>query len=109
MGVDPRAATSSGSGAATALPVALEWNPSDPAYGKVANTGFTGTQISSKAAIDAASGHAIAREGIHPGDAGGHLTMWTYSGTAEGLRDLYRAPSLEWTFDNAQAKDSHSR
>ena len=36
-------------GSATALPLGLEWNPSDPAYGKVANSGFTGVQISSNA------------------------------------------------------------
>ena len=95
-------------GSATAVPLGLEWNPSDPAYGNVANTGFTGTQISSKAAVDAASGHAIVKEGIHPGDAGGHLTVWTYSGTAQGASNN-QVNALQIGFDSTTAFRIYSR
>ena len=86
-------------GANTPLPVALEWNPSDPAYGKVANSGFTGVQISSKGPVDQASGHALAVAGIHPGDAGGHLTMWMYPGTAQGAANS-QVNALQLGFDS---------
>jgi hypothetical protein len=87
-------------GAATPLPVALEWNASNAAYGFVGNSGFTGSQISSKAAVDAASGHAIVREGIHAGDAGGHLTLWTYGGTAQGTTNT-QVNALQMGFDSS--------
>ena len=89
-------------GGGTALPLGIEWNPSDTAYGGVQNSGFTGIQISSNAAVDEASGHALAREGIHPGDAGGHMALWTYAGTAQGSANS-QVNALQLGFDGTLA------
>src|SRR5205814_7636173 len=48
-------------GASTTLPVAFEWDPTSPNPGGIASSGFTGTQISSNAPRDPASGHALRR------------------------------------------------
>jgi large repetitive protein len=86
-------------GAATAVPLTIGWDPGDPAYRGVGNSGFTGVQISSHAAVDVASGHALKREGIHPGDAGGHLSLWTYDGSMEGSTNT-QVNALQLGFDS---------
>ena len=86
-------------GAATAVPLTIGWDPGDPAYGGVGNSGFTGVQISSHAPVDVASGHALKREGIHPGDAGGHLSLWTYDGSMEGSTNT-QVNALQLGFDS---------
>jgi len=87
-------------GSATANTLALEWNPSDPAYGGVEHTGFTGIQISSHGLVDQGSGHALVRGDIHPGDAGGHMTLWTEAGTAQGTANT-QANALQVGFSSA--------
>jgi N-acetylneuraminic acid mutarotase/regulation of enolase protein 1 (concanavalin A-like superfamily) len=86
-------------GAATSVPLTIAWDPGDAAYGGVANSGFTGVQISSHAPVDVASGHALNREGIHPGDAGGHMALWTHDGTAEGSANT-QVNALQLGFDS---------
>jgi hypothetical protein len=66
----------------------------------VANSGFTGVQISTNGPVDQASGHALIPAGIHPGDAGGHLTMFTYPGTAEGAANS-QTNALQIGFDSS--------
>jgi hypothetical protein len=87
-------------GSATTVPFAIEWNPSDGAYGGVEHSGFTGVQISSHAPVDQASGHALVPDAIHPGDAGGHMTLWTGAGTAEGAANN-QVDALQVGFDSA--------
>jgi len=89
-------------GSATAIPFAIEWNPSDGAYGGVEHSGFPGVQISSHGPVDQASGHAIVPGSIHPGDAGGHMTLWTDAGTAEGAANN-QMNALQVGFDSASA------
>jgi hypothetical protein len=64
-------------GSTTNVPLAFEYDPTEPARGFVANTGFRGVQVSS-------SGVRLSTAGIKAGDAGGHLTLTTHAGTAEG-------------------------
>lgn len=87
-------------GSAAAIPLALEWNPGDGDYGGVAHSGFTGSQLSSHGTIDQASGHALVATDIHPGDAGGHMTVWTESGTAEGATNT-QMNALQIGFDSS--------
>jgi hypothetical protein len=87
-------------GSTTAIPLALEWNPGDGDYGGVAHSGFTGSQLSSHGPIDQASGHALVPTDIHPGDAGGHMTVWTESGTAEGATNT-QMNALQIGFDSS--------
>lgn len=87
-------------GAATPVPFAIEWDPSDGAYGGVEHSGFPGTQISSGAPVDQASGHGLDPAAIHPGDAGGHMTLWTSAGTAEGATNT-QMNALQVGFDSA--------
>jgi hypothetical protein len=89
-------------GAATPVPLSLEWAPSSPALGLVASSGFTGIQISSNAATEPASGHALIRGFIHAGDAGGHLTLQTSGGTAEGPVNT-QVNALQLGFDSSSA------
>jgi N-acetylneuraminic acid mutarotase len=86
-------------GAATSVPLTIAWDPGDPAFGGVVNSGFTGVQLSTNAPTDVASGHALNRAGIHPGDAGGHMALWTYDGTAEGLTNT-QVNALQVGFDS---------
>ena len=87
-------------GSTTAIPLALEWNPGDGDYGGVAHSGFTGSQVSAHGTIDQASGHALVPTDIHPGDAGGHMTVWTESGTAERATNT-QMNALQIGFDSS--------
>jgi len=89
-------------GAATVLPLSLEWSPTAPALGGVERTGFTGSQISTNGPVDQATQHAIVRTGIHAVDAGGHLTLWTYPGTAQGSTNS-QTNALQIGFDSSSA------
>jgi N-acetylneuraminic acid mutarotase/fibronectin type 3 domain-containing protein len=64
-------------GAATAVPLAFEWNPGDAPLGRVANTGFAGVQLSASGGTDVTL--------INAGVAGGFMGIATSAGTAEGL------------------------
>jgi hypothetical protein len=89
-------------GAATSIPLAFNWDPADGAYGKVANSGFTGVQISTNAAEDQASGHALVAANLHAGDAGGHLNVITNSGTAVGSANS-QVNALQVGFDSSSS------
>jgi len=89
-----------GNGSTTGIPLALEWNPGDGDYRGVAHSGFTGLQVSSHGTVDRASGHALVPTDVHPGDAGGHLTVWTESGTAEGATNT-QMNALQIGFDSS--------
>ncbi len=54
--------------------IAFEWNPGDPPYGNVGNTGFTGVQITKH-------GKRFVAENLHVGAAGGFLSLTTTPGT----------------------------
>ena len=87
-------------GAATTLPVDFEWDPASPAAGGLASSGFWGTQISSNAPRDPATGHALRRSAIHAGDAGGHMNLETDSGTNEGMTNT-QMNALQIGFDSS--------
>lgn len=80
-------------GAATALPLAFEWNPGDAPLGKVANSGFTGTQI-------ATNGPRTNTAAISVGAAGGYLALKAFSGTAEGTENS-QVNALQIGFDSS--------
>ena len=82
-------------GAATAVPLAFEYNPTSPAAGYVVNTGFRGAQISS-------SGVRLSPSNIKAGDAGGHLTFSTHAGTAAGAANS-GVNTLQLGFDSTSA------
>jgi len=87
-------------GAATAIPLAFEYDPSSPSPGGIQASGFTGVQISTNAVKEAGSGHALNRQFIHAIDAGGHLTLQTSSGTAEGTTNT-QVNALQLGFDSS--------
>lgn len=82
-------------GASTVLPLAFEYDPASPAGGRVANSGFTGVQIPSVGVrFDASL--------IKAGDAGGHITLTTTSGTAEGSANS-QVNALQVGFDSSSS------
>jgi N-acetylneuraminic acid mutarotase/glucose/arabinose dehydrogenase/endonuclease/exonuclease/phosphatase family metal-dependent hydrolase len=88
-------------GASTALPLGFEYDPSSPAAGQVANTGFTGVQI-------AASGVGLSASTIKAGDAGGHLTLATHAGTAIGTANS-QVNGLQVGFDSSTSFRIYTR
>jgi hypothetical protein len=61
-------------GTATQLPWVRNWNPGDPPDGKFGNSGFPGVQLTSK-------GTGFIADKVHPGGAGGLLTLYATLGT----------------------------
>ncbi|HXD72858.1 MAG TPA: hypothetical protein VN628_03945, partial [Vicinamibacterales bacterium] len=88
-------------GATTTLPIDFEYDPASPAAGGLGGSGFLGTQISSNAPRDPATGHAFRRTAIHAGDAGGHMNLETDSGTNEGTVNT-QVNALQLGFDSTQ-------
>ena len=66
----------------------------------MANTGFTGVQNLQQGGRGPGERPRADEEGIHPGDAGGHLTLWTYSGTAQGTSNN-QVNALQAGFDSS--------
>ncbi|HUR34208.1 MAG TPA: kelch repeat-containing protein [Vicinamibacterales bacterium] len=82
-------------GAATALPLGFEYDPTSPPGGHVANSGFTGVQIAS-------SGARFDGTLIKAGDAGGHISLTTTAGTAAGPANS-QVNALQVGFDSSAA------
>ena len=79
-------------GTQTKMPVVFDWNPEDAPLGKVANTGFTGVQITNGVS-------RTIRPNISVGAAGGFTSLLSHVGTNAGSTNT-QANALQIGFDS---------
>ena len=89
-------------GIGTVLPLYYGWNPGDPVRGHVANTGFTGVQISSN------NPNYVQKQHISVGAAGGYLAIFAGEGTNEGPTNT-QANALQIGFNATKPFQVHTR